>query len=150
MKKDKDKLRLYRPSGVEVGQELTIKNAAKHCLYLELERYRIDGRSALGHEIAKSRDALVALFPDGKPDAAANVLINMIVYKTLKLEIFQAWDYATGGASATGVAHYLNLSNSLRKDLTTLLAMVDRVPTHQVPDLQEYLAGLEKVNEEKD
>jgi hypothetical protein len=79
MKKDKDKLRLYRPSGVEVGQELTIKNAAKHCLYLELERYRIDGRSALGHEIAKSRDALVALFPDGKPDAAANVLINNLV-----------------------------------------------------------------------
>ena len=59
----------------------------RHGLYLELERYKVDGRSGLGQTLARSKAALAAIFPNG-PDAAANILINQIVWKALRLELF--------------------------------------------------------------
>jgi hypothetical protein len=120
----------------------------KHGLYLDLEKFRIDGRSALGQAISKSRAALSELFPNG-PDAAANALISRVVYKSLRCELFETWDMASGEASATSIQHYITLSNSLRNDLNALMSMADREKPPQAPDLHEYLAGLEKVNREE-
>lgn len=121
----------------------------RHGLYIDLERYRIDGRSALGQALSKSRAALAAIFPNGQPDPAANALISRIIYKSLKLEIFESWDMATGEASATAVSQYIVLSNSLRNDLATLMSMVDRKDPPKAPDLHQYLSNLERVNKEE-
>ena len=116
----------------------------KHGLYLDLEKYKIDGRSALGQTLARSRAALAALFPGGKPNALASTLINVVVYKSLKIELFQNCDLATGKATPTAMAHYLSMSNSLRSDITTLLAMTQQEPADDDLDLREYLATIKK------
>jgi hypothetical protein len=115
----------------------------RHGLYVDLERYRIDGRSALGQALAKSKGALAEMFVNG-PDAAASLLINRIMYKALRLELFENWDMSTGEAKPTAVQQYIILSNSLRNDLNALISMTGRQVPHKAPDLHEYLAGLEK------
>lgn len=116
----------------------------KHGLYLDLEKYRIDGRSALGQAIARSRAALLAMFPK-EADAAANILIGQIIYKSLRIELFQNWDMATGEAKPTAIQHYIILSNSLRNDLNTLMAMTQRQTLAPGdPDLKEYLETLKR------
>jgi hypothetical protein len=134
---------LMRPPKKEPSQLII-----SHGLYVDLQRYKIDGKSALGHAIRKCRNALTDLFPDGKPNAIANALIDTIIYKQLRVQLFESWDIQTAQATPTAIGHYLALTGSLRKDYAALMALVDRVPTPQVPDLSEYLAGLEKVNEE--
>lgn len=117
-----------------------------HGLYLNLKKYKIHGKSALGHALRKSREALAAMFPNG-PDAAASVLITQIIYKAMRLESFIAWDYQTGEASPKALNDYVAMSNSLRNDLTILVNLAQReAPAPQVPDLKDYLAGLQKVN----
>jgi hypothetical protein len=88
------------------------------------------------------------MFPNG-PSAAADILIGQIIYKTLRLEVFMGWDMATGEATPTAIQHYIQISNSLRNDLKALAAMAQGEPPPQAPDLHEYLAGLEKANNEE-
>ena len=116
----------------------------KHGLYLNLKKYRIDGRSALGQAIAKSKEAMKAMFPEG-PSAAASILIGQIIYKTIRLETFMNWDYATAEATPTALQHYTNLSNSLRKDLQVLMDMAkNQSPNQDDPDLKEYLESIKR------
>ena len=97
-----------------------------------------------GPSLDKSKAAFAAMFPNGA-DAAANVLINQIVYKTLRLELFSSWDMATGEGTPTAISHYIVLSNSLRNDLNALIAMTGRQLPARVPDLQEYLKKIVQV-----
>jgi hypothetical protein len=120
--------------------------AIKHGLYLKLEQHKIDGRSAMGQAIAKSRAALVDMFPNGA-DAAAQILISQIVYKALRLELFTSWDMATGEGTPTAISHYIILSNSLRNDLNALIVMAERQAPAQVPDIKEYLKKIAQVGE---
>lgn len=116
--------------------------AIKHGLYLDLDKYRIDGRSALGQNLARSKAALQALFPNGA-DAPANLLINQIVYIALRLEVFSSWDMVTGEGKPTAIQNYIALSNSLRSDLQVLMAMADREPPKpKLPDFQAYFKSL--------
>jgi len=136
--KDGEKVRFYRDG------ELQISTAIKHGLYLELERYRVDGRSALGHALAKSRAALAELFPNG-PDAAASILIDRIIYKSLRVELFEGFDYATAQATPGAVQYYVGLSNSLRNDLAALKEMAKaQAPASSDPDLAEYLETMKR------
>ena len=118
----------------------------KHGLYLELEKWKLDLRSALGQSITRSKEAFAAMFPNG-PNAAASVLISQIIYKALRLETFQNWDYSTGEATPTAMQHYINLSNSLRKDLQVLTDMAkNQSPNQDDPDLKEYLESIKKAS----
>jgi len=116
----------------------------RHGLYLDLEKFRIDGRSALGQALSRSKAALAGIFPNG-PDAAASLLINQITWKALRLELFMSWDLTTGEAKPTAIDHAVNLSNSLRKDLTALKDMAkNQAPASDDPSLKEYLETISK------
>jgi hypothetical protein len=116
--------------------------AIKHGLYLELEKYKIDGRSALGQALSRSREALAAMFPKG-PDAVASILIDQVIYKKLRLELFMNWDMATGEATPTAIQNFLSISTSLRKDLLALTALAKGKPDSD-DELKEVLATIKR------
>jgi len=116
----------------------------KHGLYVDLEKYKIDGRSALGQAIARAKEALGSIFPDG-PNAAAQLLIQRMVYKIMRLEVFENWDFTTGEAGEAPIRNYVFLSNSLRKDLQLLCSMAkEQEVSKDDPDLKEYLETVKK------
>lgn len=117
----------------------------QHGLFIQIEKYNIDGKSSLGHAIRRVTEALADLFPQG-PTKAAQILIQRMVYKVMRLELFENWDYATGEATPPVMANYIQISNSLRKDLTTLMSMAkgQETPSND-PDLKEYLDTMKRV-----
>jgi len=117
-----------------------------HGLYADLAKRKIDGRTKLAKAMREARDGLTQLFHGGETNAAAALLIDRILYKALKLTLYEAQDLkGMDGISPGSESRYLNMSNSLRDDIRLLIALAEKqAPEKTVPDLHEYLAALEK------
>ena len=137
-------------------------------LWSHPNRWVLDKRLALAKHLDRVRAQLVDLFPKKNPGAAA-LIIDRIVFKQLKLAMFEGMDMAAT-AAATGppgedthrpenqgsmaLGHkfptttfqmYVSLSNSLREDIRLIFNMANRTaPEQSDPDLNEYLAELRK------
>lgn len=138
----------------------TRRKNAKHPIiatgiHAHLDKWTIDKRTSLYRQIQESRVGIAGLFPNG-PDPASWMLIDRIVYKALKLSIFEQMDYKrmVGGKTKAEAAKesepspitsfaegkYVVVANSLREDIRLLnkLAQLQN-PAHEEDDLQEYL-----------
>lgn len=125
------------------------KRKAKHPvivtgLYSHLEKWKLDGRCKVVKALENAKAGLAQLFPQGVNGPAA-MLIDRIVYKALKLSIFESMDLKGEPMTPGSEQKYLNMANSLREDLRLLNALAQRqVPDKGVPSLEEYLAALKE------
>ena len=132
---------------------MTVKRKSKHPvitmgLYAHIEKYKLDGRTKPVQQMARARVALCQLFPQGV-NAPAALIIERVLYKALKLSIYEAMDLAGEPMTPGGEQKYLTMANSLREDLRILTALADRKPPEGgVPSLQEYLASLKQTGSE--
>jgi len=117
-----------------------------HGLYADLAKRKIDGRTKLAKAMREARTGLIQLFPGGQTNAAAGLLIDRILFKALKLSLYETQDLkGMEGLSPGSEQRYLNMANSLREDIRLLTALAQKqTPEKEVPDLQEYLAALKE------
>jgi hypothetical protein len=105
----------------------------RHGLHLDFESREIDTRTRLG----KAHKALKQHLREfvGEGTVVSELLISRIVFKSLKLFLFECADMEN---PITNLPHvYLQMSNSLRRDLVALSQVVGSKTT--TPDLMEYL-----------
>ena len=132
------------------GQRIPTKQGTntpmvRHGLYADPAKWDLDGRTTLAKQLVLLRTGLAALFPDG-PDRAGALLIDRVVYKSLKLALYEATDLtSTEGVPPGSEMKYLQMSNSLREDIRLLTALAQRqAPAPGDPDLREYLESIRK------
>lgn len=135
-----------------------------HGLFSHMEKWEIDKRTTLARKLDESRVGIASLFPNG-PDPASCMLIDRIIYKGLKLHIFEQMDLKSmvGGRTKTDAAkehepspltpfaegRYVTLANSLREDIRLLNKLAQaQNPSHEEDNLTEYLRfkKAEKIN----
>lgn len=124
-------------------------------IHAHLDKWTIDKRTSLYRQLQESRQGIASLFPNG-PDPASCMLIDRIVYKGLKLHIFEQMDlknFAGGRTKADASkehdpspltpfaeGRYVTLANSLREDIRLLNKLAQaQNPAHEEADLAEYL-----------
>ncbi|MDP3181267.1 MAG: hypothetical protein Q8M54_00435 [Desulfobaccales bacterium] len=117
----------------------------RHGLYCDPAKWDLDGRTTLAKQLHQLRTGLAALFPDG-PGRAGALLIDRVVYKSLKLALFEATDLISMEEVPPGAEQaYLTMSNSFRADLQLLTTMAQhQAPAPGDPDLREYLETLKR------
>jgi hypothetical protein len=132
------------------GQKIPTKQGTntpmvRHGLYADPAKWDLDGRTTLAKQLVLLREGLAALFPDG-PDKAGSLLIDRLVYKSLKLALYEATDLtSTEGVPPGSEMKYLQMAGSLRADLQLLTTLAQRqAPAPGDPDLKEYLETLKK------
>jgi len=105
-------------------------------LYIEFNADGIDGRTKMGKSIRVLRDQ----FRDfvGKPTTVSEVLIHRIIYKVIKLSLYERAQLQN--LENIEAQHYLPMSNSLRLDLQAL-AQIAGKQTGKVPRLEDILGG---------
>jgi hypothetical protein len=104
----------------------------KHGLYLDLRIGAIDERTSVG----KAHKALTAHLRQfvGESTVVTELLLSRIVFKALKLYIFESEEL--NKPLDNNIAVYLSISNSLRRDLAEL----DRfAAAPKEADLMDYL-----------
>jgi hypothetical protein len=111
------------------------KGHAKHGLYLTIDLSGIDSRTKTGRMIKGLKKEL-RLFV-GDTSTASELLIHRIVYKTIKLSLYETTSLMNPQNSEAG--HYLPMANSLRLDLQALAGMAGQ---KKAPDLQGYLDAI--------
>jgi hypothetical protein len=117
-----------------------------HGLYSHLESVKLDGRTKVVQALQTAREALALLFPQGV-NAPAAMVIDRIVYKALKLSLYEAHELSGGAVAPGGEVRYLTMSNSLREDLRMLAALAEKKPHEpQIPSLEQYLSSLRQAN----
>jgi len=104
----------------------------KHGLRCELDLANIDGRTRLGKTISWLKTELYNFV--GINTVASELLINQIIYKTIKLNFYTKTKLQN--ISNEEANHYLPLSNSLRLDLMALSQLSGKP---KPPDLQDYI-----------
>jgi len=109
-----------------------------HGLYRQIDLETLDGRTRLGKAAKEVKAELKAYV--GRGTIVTDMLIDQIVYKLLRLKLYQARNVYN--AKDFEAAHFLPLSNSLRLDLQELSRQVGQ---GRPPSLDEYLSGLDKV-----
>jgi len=126
-----------------------------HGLFAHMEKWEIDKRTTLARKLAESRAGIASLFPNG-PDTTSWMLIDRIIYKGLKLHIFEQMDLKNmaGGRTKADAAQeqepnpitpfaaqqYVLMANSLREDIRLLNRLAQaQNPSHEEDDLAEYL-----------
>jgi hypothetical protein len=118
-----------------------------HGLSSHLEKWKHDGRLKYVKALRAAREGLYELFPQGV-NAGAALLIDRVVYKALKLSIFEAMDLKGAALDAGAQQRYLLMANSLREDLRLLNALAQKqTPEKQIPSLERYLAGLKEAGQ---
>jgi hypothetical protein len=126
---------------------MTTKRKSKHPvithgLYARLDELRLDGRTKVVQAMQAAREGLSVLFPQGV-NAPAAIVIDRIVFKALKLSLYEASDLSGEAVTAGGEQRYITMSNSLREDLRLLSALAEKKPPEAgVPSLSEYLEAL--------
>lgn len=114
-------------------------------LYVNWQKWQIDGRTAAGRAVKRARATLGSIFPKG-PDVAANILIDRVTFKALKASIYEALSINGRKNLAGSESEYLALTNSLRNDIALLCKLADSQGTvSQAPELQDYLSSLREV-----
>ena len=105
----------------------------RHGLHLDFESREIDTRTKLG----KAHQALKHHLREfvGEGTVVSELLISRIVFKSLKLFLFETSDIENPIADLPPA--YLSMSNSLRRDLVALSQVAGKKTT--APDLMEYL-----------
>jgi hypothetical protein len=105
----------------------------RHGLHLDFESREIDTRTKLG----KAHKALKQHLREfvGEGTVVSELLISRIVFKSLKLFLFESSDIENPIADLPPA--YLSMSNSLRRDLVALSQIAGRKTT--TPDLMTYL-----------
>ncbi len=93
------------------------KSRAKHCIWVDFKRVKLDGRTALARAINLMRRELVK-HVGGKPSIAEALLIDRIVHKSVKAYIYETNFFTDQKQGSKD--HYLALVNSLRLDLQAL------------------------------
>jgi hypothetical protein len=117
-----------------------------HGLYADIAKRKLDGRTKVVRAMREARAGLAQLFPGGQTNAAAALLIDRIIFKALKLSLYEAHDLkGLEGLSPGSEQGYLNMSNSLREDIRLLTALAQRQsPGREAPDLEEYLQAIRR------
>lgn len=119
-----------------------------HGLYADLAKRKLDGRTKLAKAMRKARAGLIQLFPGGHTNAAAGLLIDRILFKALKLSLYEAHDLkGMEGLSPGSEQRYLNMANSLREDIRLLTALAQKQTPERGQELQEYLQTLKKAGQ---
>jgi hypothetical protein len=114
-------------------------------LYSHIEKWTLDKRTKIYKALEAARGGLVAMFPQN-PSPAACLLIDRILFKGLKLSIYERMEMQGVDTGPGAETRYLAMSNSLREDIRLLTNLTAKEPPEKgVPDLAEYLASLEKV-----
>ena len=105
----------------------------RHGLHLDFESRAIDTRTRLG----KAHQALKQHLREfvGEGTVVSELLISRIVFKSLKLFLFESSDMEKPIADLPPA--YLSMSNSLRRDLVALSQITGKKTS--TPDLMEYL-----------
>lgn len=105
----------------------------RHGLHLDFESREIDTRTRLG----KAHKALKQHLREfvGEGTVVSEIMINRIVFKSLKLFLFESQNKSNPLADLPPA--YLSMSNSLRRDLVALSQIAGNKTT--TPDLLNYL-----------
>jgi len=93
-------------------------STAKHALWVDFNRVKIDGRSKLAKTMKFLRHELQRHL-GGSPTIGESILIDRIVSKTIKCSLYEAGFFSSDNRQGSR-DHYLALANSLRLDLQTL------------------------------
>jgi hypothetical protein len=117
-----------------------------HGLYADLAKRKIDGRTKVSKAMREIRNGLIQLFPGGQMNAVAGLIIDRLVYKSLKLALYEAHDLkGMEGLSPGSEQRYLAMANSFREDIRLLVNLAARhSPERDFPDLSEYLEIIKK------
>jgi len=117
-----------------------------HGLYADLEKRKLDGRTRVVKAMKEARAGLMQLFPNGRVNAAASLIIDRVVYKALKLSLYEMQDLkGMSGISPESKNKYLEIANSMRDDLRFLTNLAARQsPEREFPDLSEYLETVKR------
>ena len=105
----------------------------RHGLHLDFESREIDTRTRLGKTYKVLKTHLREFV--GESTVISELLISRIVFKSLKLFLFECSDMGNSITDLPPV--YLSMSNSLRRDLVALSQLAGSKTT--TPDLMEYL-----------
>jgi hypothetical protein len=93
-------------------------STAKHTLWVDFNRVRVDGRSRLAKTMKFLRRELQKHL-GGFPTIGEAILIDRIVSKVIKCQLYEAGFFSSDDRQGSR-DHYLALANSLRLDLQTL------------------------------
>lgn|GEM_PF-6712934 len=99
-------------------------------LYTEIDIDAIDGRTRTGKTVKGLKAGLRDYV--GNPTPASELLIHRIVYKTIKLSLYEASSLTM--LTNEESAHYLPMSNSLRLDLRELAELAKKQPVGDLYD----------------
>uniref|UniRef100_A0A7C5EL30 Uncharacterized protein n=1 Tax=Desulfobacca acetoxidans TaxID=60893 RepID=A0A7C5EL30_9BACT len=114
-------------------------------LYSHLEKWDIDKRTKVYRALDEARRGLLGMFPQG-PTPAICLLVDRILFKGLKLSIYERMEIKGGDTGGPGTEErYLKMSNSLREDLRLLTNLAaQQAPEREVPNLEEYLQAIRR------
>jgi hypothetical protein len=108
-----------------------------HGLYKKIDLSTLDGRTKLGRAAKEIQTDLQNFV--GKGNVVTDLLITQIIYKALRLQLYQGNNFDNPKDSE--VAHFIPLSNSLRLDLQELARLAGEA---RPPSLDDYLKGLKE------
>jgi hypothetical protein len=122
----------------------------KHGLYFAPQKYRIFARSPLGRLKKKIVSLLLEGFK-GEIPRPVQILADGLAVNIIIVKHFQGFCLSGEAVPTRTLRDYVTLWNAVSRDLTTLqqFAKENGAPDG-IPDLQTYLASLEKVNPEGD
>ena len=89
-------------------------------LYANRNANDLDGRTSTAKVIRELQQELLA-YVGGKPSIAAQILINRIVYATIRLSKYE--NVQIENPDANELPHYMPMVNSLRRSLEVLMEM---------------------------
>lgn len=119
-----------------IAKEENGQFAEVHGLYSKLDLSTIDGRTRLGKIANNIRSDLQEYVGDGT--AISGILIEQILYKFIRISMYQANQLTIEDYSEK--QHYIPLSNSLRLDLQELARQAGEA---KPPSLEDYLSNME-------
>lgn len=136
MPKTDKKTRRKAGSYAAVPAEKDGSSGEIHGLYRKIDLATLDGRTILGRAAKEIKAELQAFVGTGS--VITDLLIQQIVYKTLRLKLYQGNNL--DNPVDFEAAHFLPLANSLRLDLQELAKQAGQ---SKPPSLDDYLNGLQ-------
>ena len=120
------------------------KTPTIHGLYRALAADRVDLRTREGKAWQRLTGALLERFPAPAP-GLAQMVAQRCAFKLIRSATFEAYVLRGGQPAPSAEQDYLRLTGSIRADIQTLWTMArEGAPERCAPDLETYLAGLQK------
>ena len=115
-----------------------------HGLTAHLEKWKHDGRLKYVKAMKAAKEGLAPAIPQGV-SAPAALLIDRIIYKSLKLSIYEGGGPQRGGHVTDSAAAIPNHGRELAVETSNRTALaLKQTPDKGVPSLAEYLESLKK------